>query len=102
MLQFIVHYGLHTLLPLAIALIAFKSNWLKAYLIMLSAFIIDLDHLLANPVFDASRCSINFHPLHTYWAIGCYILLLIPKSTRLFAIGLICHIIADCADCLFV
>lgn len=61
--------------------------------------LIDLDHLLATPIFDPTRCSINFHPLHTYWAMVIYILLLIPKKTRLIGLGLVIHIIADFADC---
>ncbi len=69
---------------------------------MLSAFLIDLDHLLATPIFDANRCSINFHPLHSYYAIALYIILLIPKATRIIAIGLLAHIIADGADCLLI
>ncbi len=99
MLQLSVHYGLHLGLPLAIAIVFFKQNWIKAYLIMLLAFLIDLDHLLANPIFDPNRCSINFHPLHSYYAIAVYFILLIPKKTRLIGIGLIVHIIADTADC---
>ncbi|WP_296381373.1 DUF6122 family protein [Winogradskyella sp.] len=99
MLQFCAHYGLHFGLPLIIALSFFKQNWIKAYLIMLLAFLIDLDHLLANPIFDSNRCSINFHPLHSHYAITVYFILLIPKKTRLFGIGLIAHIIADTADC---
>ncbi len=99
MLKFCLHYGLHFGLPLAIALIFFKKTWLKSYLIMLSAFIIDLDHLLANPVFDPSRCSINFHPLHSYYAIVVYAILLIPKYTRILALGLLAHIISDSVDC---
>ncbi len=69
---------------------------------MLSAFIIDLDHLLANPIFDPERCSINFHPLHAYYAIVTYIVLLIPKQTRIFALGLLAHIVSDSADCLLI
>lgn len=68
---------------------------------MLSTFIIDLDHVLANPIFDPNRCSINFHPLHTYYAIAVYVLLLLPRRTRIFAIGLLIHILADTADCSF-
>ena len=102
MLQFSVHYGLHFGLPLVIALFFFKTHWLKAYLVMLAAFVIDLDHLLANPIFDPKRCSINFHPLHTYYAILLYGIALIPKPTRIFAIGLLAHIIADGADCLLI
>ena len=100
MLRLCIHYGLHFGLPLVIAFLAFRKQWLKAYIIMLAAFIIDVDHLLANPFFDLNRCSINFHPLHSYYAILVYFLLLIPKATRIFAIGVLAHIIADTADCL--
>jgi hypothetical protein len=100
MLQPLVHYGLHFGLPLVIALIFFKSHWLKAYGIMILGMLIDLDHLLANPIFDSNRCSINFHPLHSYYAIALYVLMLLPKKTRLIGIGLVVHIIADTADCL--
>lgn len=102
MLRFCVHYGLHFGLPLIIALVVFKKQWLKAYLVMLAGFVIDLDHLLANPMFDPNRCSINFHPLHTYYAIVFYVLLLLPKLTRIFALGLLSHIIADSADCVLI
>ncbi|MHA7843725.1 MAG: DUF6122 family protein [Winogradskyella sp.] len=102
MLKFTIHYGLHFGLPLVIALLFFKKQWLKVYVIMLSAFIIDLDHLLANPIFDSNRCSINFHPLHSYYAIAVYVFLLLPKITRVFAIGLLAHIVSDSADCLLI
>ena len=77
-----------------------KSVW-KVYLIMIATMLIDLDHLLANPIFDPNRCSINFHPLHSYYAIGIYLLMLIPSKTRILAIGLLIHILADSVDCLF-
>ena len=100
MAQTITHYGLHFGLPLIIALSFFKHNWIRAYLIMIFGMLIDLDHLLASPIFDSSRCSINFHPLHSYYAIFVYLLLLLTKRTRLLGIGLIVHIISDTADCL--
>lgn len=99
MLQPIVHYGIHFGLPLFVALVFYNKIWLKAYVIMILGMLIDLDHLLANPVFDPNRCSINFHPLHSYYAIGIYLLLLIPKKTRIIGLGLVIHIIADFADC---
>ncbi|HEY5687181.1 MAG TPA: DUF6122 family protein [Yeosuana sp.] len=99
MLQTLLHYGSHSLIPLAVALIAYKNIWFKAFLIMLSGLWIDLDHLLANPMFDPNRCSINFHPLHSYIAITVYIFLLIPKKTRLLGLGLVIHILADTFDC---
>ena len=101
MLQTFAHYGCHFFLPLIVALIWYKSNWKIAFLIMLSGMWIDLDHLLANPIFDPNRCSINFHPLHSYYALGLYILLLFPKKTRLIGLGLVIHIIADVVDCSF-
>ncbi len=101
MLQPVLHYCIHFLLPLIIAFIFFKSKWKYAYLIMICTMLIDLDHLLATPIFDANRCSINFHPLHSYIAIAIYLLFIIPKKTRLLGLGLIIHIIADKVDCLF-
>ncbi len=68
-------------------------------LILLAAILIDADHVFADPIFDPNRCSINFHPLHSYWAIAVYVLLLGFKKTRIFGIGLLIHIIADLTDC---
>lgn len=99
MLQSLVHYGIHFGLPLVIALVFYKKYWIKAYGIMILGMLIDLDHLLANPIFDPNRCSINFHPLHSYYAIVIYLILLMPKKTRLIGLGLVIHIIADTADC---
>ncbi|WP_033956398.1 DUF6122 family protein [Psychroserpens jangbogonensis] len=99
MTQSFVHYGIHFLLPLVIAVLFFKKQWKFALVIMLSTMLIDLDHLLAIPVFDPSRCSINFHPLHSYYAIGVYVLLSIFKKTRILGIGFLIHILADATDC---
>jgi hypothetical protein len=101
MLQPIAHYGCHFLLPLAVALIWFRPHWKTAYLVMLAGILIDLDHLLANPIFDPNRCSINFHPLHNYYALVVYILFLFFKKTRLIGLGLVIHIVADVVDCSF-
>jgi multidrug efflux pump subunit AcrB len=100
MLQSLVHYGIHFIVPVVIALVWFKNQWKLALLIMLSTMLIDLDHLLATPIFDANRCSINFHPLHSYYAIALYILLSFIKKTRILGIGCVIHMVADGADCL--
>jgi len=100
MLKFSIHYGIHFLLPLAIALWFYKPKALKVYLIFMATFIIDLDHLWATPIFSPNRCSINFHFLHSYLAIAIYFGMLFYKPTRIIGIGLICHIIADSMDCL--
>lgn len=99
MVKFLVHYGIHLLVPIFIALIWYRERWIGAALIMLAAMAIDLDHLLASPVFESGRCSIGFHPLHSYWAIMVYMVMLIFPKTRLPAIGLLIHILADIADC---
>ncbi len=66
---------------------------------MLAAILIDIDHLLATPIFDPDRCSINFHPLHTYWAMGGYLVFLFIKPLRIIGIGLLIHMLADWVDC---
>jgi hypothetical protein len=99
--QPILHYSLHLLFPGLIAFVFFREKWKQIYLIFLATMLVDLDHLLANPVFDPDRCGINFHPLHSYYAIGVYFLLLIPKKTRIIAIGLLFHMATDWQDCLW-
>ena len=101
MIQSLAHYGIHFLLPLVVALVFYKNQWKHAFLIMLAGILIDLDHLLATPIFDPNRCSIGFHPLHSYFAMTFYIFLLIPKKSRLVALGLVIHMIADLVDCAF-
>lgn len=101
MLQPLLHYGSHVLVPIIVALVFFESNWKIASLIMLSGILIDVDHLLANPIFDPDRCSINFHPLHSYYAMVLYTILYVIKKTRLIGLGLVIHIFADFVDCQF-
>jgi len=101
LIQTIVHYGLHFLFPGLIAWVFFRKQWKKAWFIMLVTMLIDLDHLLATPIFDPNRCSINFHPLHSYYAIVVYVGLLFYKKTRIIAIGLILHILTDWQDCMW-
>ena len=70
--KFIVHYGFHFLLPIIISFTFYKKKWKQVYLLFIGTMLVDVDHLLATPIFDANRCSINFHPLHTYlcyWSI---------------------------------
>ena len=99
MLQFLVHYSLHFLAPGVIALLFFRSKWKRAWLIMLATMLVDLDHLLATPIFDPERCSIGFHPLHSYWAIGVYFLMLFYSRTRIVGVGLLFHMLTDFLDC---
>ena len=95
----IAHLVLHALVPLAIALLFFRDRWRRAFLIMLATMSVDADHLLATPLYDPGRCSIGFHPLHTWPAIVAYVALLVPSRTRLVAIGLLVHMALDAVDC---
>jgi len=100
-LRFFIHYGLHLIFPGLIAWLFFRENWRKVWLILVFTMLIDLDHLLAIPIFDPHRCSINFHPLHTYLAGIAYISLLFLNRTRVLAIGLLFHLLTDAIDCLW-
>jgi len=100
--RFILHYGLHFIVPFIIAFVFFRKNFWKASILILLANFIDLDHLLANPMFDPNRCSIGFHPLHSYVAISIYMIFFVFPKTRLLSIGLILHILADVIDCLWI
>ncbi len=66
---------------------------------MIATMLVDLDHLLAHPVFDPQRCSIGFHPLHSYGAIVMYVLLLFFPKARVVSIGLLFHMLTDYQDC---
>ncbi len=80
----------------------FRSDWKRAYGFLIITMLVDVDHLLANPIYDPARCSIGFHPLHSFIAIMVYsALCFVPKYNylRLIAIGLMIHIILDSIDC---
>lgn len=97
-----IHYFLHLGFPLLIALLFYRNHWKKAYLILLATMLVDIDHLLAHPIFQADRCSIGFHLLHTYYAIAVYIaFLFFSGNARILGIGLLLHMLTDFMDCLF-
>ena len=95
-----VHYLLHFLLPLKIAISFYRRQWIRTYIILVATMMIDLDHLLATPIFEPCRCGIGFHPLHSYLAIIIYVAFLFHSKTRVLGIGLLLHILADSVDCL--
>jgi hypothetical protein len=100
-LQFTIHYFLHLCFPAIVAYRLFNEQWVKVYLIFLCTMLVDLDHLLAVPVFQACRCSIGFHPLHSYIACAVYALALLHPRLRVIAAGLLMHMATDAIDCLF-
>ncbi len=100
--QPVVHYALHLIFPGCVAYLFFRKSWKKAWLIMLATMLVDLDHLWAWPdVFMADRCSIGYHPLHTYWAIAFYFVMTIIPKLRIIGIGLLLHMLTDWQDCLW-
>ncbi len=67
---------------------------------MLLTMLVDADHLLANPIFDPNRCSIGFHPLHTYWLFPLYLALIFVRAPwRYMGLGLCLHMLTDALDC---
>ncbi len=98
----VVHYSFHLVMPFGIGRLLWKEKWLAASWIMVATMLIDLDHLLADPIFDPERCSIGFHPLHTLWAGAAYVVMLaIPSwKARAVSVGCIWHLMTDAIDCL--
>lgn len=106
MLKTIVHYSLHFLAPLLLTYFFSSERRKKAFLIMLATMAVDLDHLLADPIFDPGRMSIGFHPLHSYVAVVLYFAMCFvpyeklgwPWCIRAVGIGLAFHMFTDWQD----
>ncbi len=113
MLHSFLHFSLPMLLALAGAYLTKSThkNLLKKsviyYVIMIATMAVDVDHLLATPIYDAQRCSLGFHPLHQAFFITFYALLtlLIFHRKRKVSycgwagLGLILHMLLDGIDC---
>ena len=95
-----MHIAIHLLVPALVAIWVFPENKYRVFLILASTLLVDLDHLLASPIYDPSRCSIGFHPLHGYIAIGGYGLMLLHKKSRLVGLGLMIHMLLDTSECI--
>lgn len=77
-----------------------KNYFLKISGILIATNLIDLDHLLANPIYDPLRCSINFHPLHSLFILPLYLIGLIFPKTRIISLGILVHLALDGIQCL--
>lgn len=95
----ILHLVLHVAVPAAVAALCFRRQWRYALLVMMATMAVDLDHLLADPIYDPNRCSIGFHPLHTWPAILLWLALAAWPATRLVGLGLSLHMLLDFSDC---
>jgi len=113
----VLHVALHLVVPALVAAVLYRRRWLRVTAILVATIVVDLDHLLAEPIYDPERCSIGFHPLHTLPAIAVYgALFLLPPLLRgrlpsarlraagditsLVGLGLLIHMALDWADCL--
>jgi len=94
-----LHLALHFVAPAALTGLFFRKNWMAVYLLMIATMLVDLDHIFANPIYDPTRCSIGFHPLHELWFIVLYIALCFVPRVRLIGIGLSLHMALDAIDC---
>ncbi|BBO69388.1 hypothetical protein DSCA_33180 [Desulfosarcina alkanivorans] len=101
MLRTTVHMALHVLAPAAVARFGFPRRWKRAWAVMVATMAVDLDHLLATPIFDPDRCSIGFHPLHTWPAMALYLAMALAPKTRLVGLGLVIHMALDAIDCIW-
>ena len=112
-----IHVFLHFLVPWLIATGFYREHWLRVTAVLWATMLVDLDHLLADPIYDPERCSIGFHPLHTAPAIGLYAALFaLPwfadraikpgrerkalRTLHLVGLGLLVHMGLDGIDCL--
>ncbi len=101
MIRPILHLALHLIVPAGVARAIFADHWRWAWLIMVLTMVVDLDHLLADPVYDPERCGIGLHPLHSYLAIMGYLAMIAVPKLRLVAIGLVIHMVLDGFDCIW-
>lgn len=95
----LLHIALHFLVPGVLARTVFPGRWRTAWLVMAATIVVDVDHLLAEPIYQADRCSLGFHPLHTAPAIAVYAVLASIRQTRWVGVGLLVHMALDGLDC---
>lgn len=93
------HIVLHFLVPAVLVGLFVRERWRSAYLILVATMLVDIDHLLASPIYDPNRCSIGFHPLHMLWFVVFYIALCFFPKTKLIGVGLSVHMALDAVDC---
>lgn len=88
-------------MPFIVAYVFAKADRVKMFLVMMATMLVDIDHLLATPVYDPNRCSIGFHPLHEPILFVIYVLLAVFGKAiyRWIGVGLLIHMALDSIDC---
>ena len=112
-----LHIASHFLVPWFVGLVVYRGRWFRAALLMAATMAVDLDHLLAVPVYDPNRCSINFHPLHSTLAVVLYAAAFVTPlllgrnrngrdlrpsawTVHVLGLGLLIHMALDWSQCL--
>lgn len=98
MLRPVLHIAAHFLVPAALSRCWPRGRRLRAWGVMVATMAVDLDHLLADPVYDPDRLSLGFHPLHAWALQPVYVLLALWPRTRLVGVGLVSHMALDGLD----
>ncbi len=102
----VIHLAADIILAVLILQFLEKTKSEKRFLavtgILFASNLIDLDHLIANPIYDAARCSINFHPLHSFFMFPIYLAGLYFPKTRILSLGIILHLTLDAINCLII
>ena len=98
----VFHLALHFIVPLVVALVWYRLDWKKVYLLLMVGLAVDIDHLWASPIYDPTRCSIGFHPLHGAIPIIIYALMFAYSKTRIIGLGLLLHMALDAIDCIMI
>ena len=111
-----LHIALHFVVPVLVAWLFYRDR-VRVVALLWATMLVDLDHLLAQPIYDPERCSIGFHPLHSppaialYWGLCVFSPLLRRWSDsvglqragwmlHLVGLGLVMHMALDGSDCL--
>ena len=81
---------------------AFDKKFLTLSLFVFGSLLIHVDHFLATPIYDPSRCSINTHPLHSWYVFPLYFagLFLKDKRWRYAFVAVWLHLALDGIACL--
>jgi len=97
----IVHIISNVILALVITLYDKDVNFLTLLFVLISSNLIDIDHFLANPVYDPARCSITSHVLHKWYMLPLTFIgmLATEKYVRYFLAGVFLHLILDSRYC---
>ena len=95
----IIHIALHFIVPAIVVGLFFRRDWRFVYFVMLAAMLVDIDHLLATPIYDAARCGIGFHLFHGFFPIVIYLVMCFISKLRYIGVGLVIHMALDSLDC---